>query len=154
MRCILSVTAFVLTFFVALPASAQVGGGINVQYGFDREEAQLGGELHLALSSMRGLAFVPNVEVYLSDDPSIVAFNGDFHYAPTVSQNRAFRPYIGAGLALVRASFGGNSNSELGVNLKGGLNFRSERTTPFLQLEYRAGDYDELSLGGGIRVVL
>lgn len=141
---------------VAKTASAQVGGGLNVQYGFEFEEVQLGAELHIVPGGLPNFTFVPNFEVYLRDDPSVVAFNGDFHYAPTVSRSREWRPYIGLGLALVRVAHRRNSNTEAGVNLKGGLNFRGQRTTPFVQIEYRVADdpYDDLSLGGGIRFIL
>ena len=57
--------------------------------------------------------------------------------------------------ALVRVDFGRRDDTEAGVNIKGGINFRTTGSVvPFFQGEYRAGDYDDVSIGGGIRFLV
>ena len=148
------IAAFVVFGTLVQTAQAQVGAGLNVQYGLDSEELQLGGELHLAVGAIQGLSFVPNVELYLIDEPSIAVFNANFHYAPSVSPGSALRPYGGLGAALVLVSQDGDSTTDVGVNLVGGINFRAGTLTPFVQLEFRAGDASDLSIGAGLRFVL
>lgn len=147
--------ALALLLLVPSSARAQLGAGLNVQYGTDAEEFQIGGELHIPIPSVAGFTFVPNLEVYLQDEPSVLVFNGDFHYAPSVSPQASIRPYIGLGLALTRVEFDRRDNTEAGINIKGGINFRTTGSlVPFFQAEYRAGDYDDISIGGGIRFLL
>lgn len=146
--------ALLLTFLSALPARAQVGAGLKVGYGFDIEEILLGGELHV-VTPVEDVTFVPNLEIYLRDDPSILSFNGDFHYAPRVGAQSSIRPYVGLGLAITRVSRNNRSNTDAGINLIGGINFRtSGRTTPFIHLKLVEGDYDDLVLAGGVRFLL
>ena len=132
---------------------AQTAFGINAQYGLDVEEFQIGAELHVPIRAVNGLSFVPNVEFYLRDDPTIFNLNADFHWSIGSAYTRSFTPYVGAGLALTRWSNGDNSETEPGINLIGGFNFRTSGSAmPFFQVEYRATDpIDDLSIGGGVR---
>ena len=140
--------------FFAPAAQAQVGAGVNLQYGLDSEELLLGGELHLVIGAVEGLTFVPGLELYLADEPSVLVLNGNFHYAPSVSSRSSIRPYAGFGPALTRTSFGEADRTDFGVNVLGGVNFRAGSLTPFIQLKYRAGDAEDLTLGGGVRFIL
>lgn len=139
------------TFFAVSTASAQTKLGLNAHYGLDMEKFQIGAEYHLPLG-MTGLAFVPNFEYYLMDDPTLFAINADLHYAIGDRYTASFTPYVGAGLAITRWSFNDVNDTNVGVNLLGGANFKTGgRTMPFVQLEYRAGDHSDLSIGGGLR---
>ena len=139
-----------------LPARAQTALGIVAQYGLDLEEFQLGGEFHIPFRPADGFSFVPNIEFYLRDDPTIIVINADVHYAFASEYTRSLMPYVGMGLAVTRVSFNGQSDSEAGLNLIGGANFRTRgRSVPFFQVEFRAGDpFDDLSIGGGVRFPL
>ena len=139
-----------------LPARAQTALGVVAQYGLDIEEFQLGGEFHIPFRPTEGFSFVPNIEFYLRDDPTIIVINADVHYAFGSQYSRSLMPYVGLGLAVTRVSNDGRSDSEAGLNLIGGANFRTRgRSVPFFQIEFRAGDpFDDLSIGGGVRFPL
>jgi len=71
----------------------------------------------------------------------------------------SFRPYVGAGIALTRATVeldvagvgsGENSNTEAGINLIGGLTFPTNNLKPFVQVQVTIGDPDLFSLVGGL----
>lgn len=135
----------------ARPAQAQTALGVNAQYGLDFEEFQAGAELHIPFRAAGGFSFVPNVEFYFMDEPTVFSINGDVHYA-FGRYTRSFTPYVGLGLAITRWSRNDRSDTDAGLNIIGGANFRTGgRTTPFFQIEYRAGDFEDLSLGGGLR---
>ena len=145
---------FVLTgtAWCLLPAHAQTALGVVAQYGLDIEEFQLGAEFHIPFRPIDGFSFVPNIEFYLRDDPTIFSINADVHYAFGSEFVESFVPYVGLGLAVTRVSDEGRSNSDAGLNLIGGANFRTRgRSVPFFQIEFRAGDFEDLSIGGGVR---
>jgi hypothetical protein len=143
-------TAVAFSLFLAAPSWAQTGMGVNLQYGMDMEEFQAGAELIVPVG-VPGVVFVPNFELYLRDRPTMWSANGDFHYYIGEAYTRVFTPYVGLGLAVTRASAGGTGNTEAGMNIKGGADFRTGSATPFFQIEYRTGRYDDLSVGGGVR---
>lgn len=147
--------ACVLAALWVMPARAQTALGLVGQYGLDFEEFQLGAELHIPFRPVDGFSFVPNIELYLRDDPTVFSLNADVHYAFGSQFTRSFVPYVGVGLAITRISNDGRSNSDAGLNLIGGANFRTRgRTVPFFQIEFRAGDFEDLSIGGGVRFPL
>lgn len=138
-----------------VPARAQTAIGLVAQYGLDIEEFQLGGEFHIPFRPLDGFSFVPNLEFYLRDDPTILSINADVHYAFGAQLARSFVPYVGLGLAVTRVSGDRRSNSDAGLNMIGGANFRTRgRSVPFFQIEFRAGDFEDLSIGGGVRYPL
>lgn len=146
-------------FLICMPAQAQIGVGIKGLYGLDSEEAQLGGELHVPIGSVSGLTFVPTLEVYLMDNPEVLSVNANFHYAPPVGAGSSVRPYFGLGIGAIRIArdIGPRKveDTEAAFNVLGGVNFRTSGSlTPFVQLQYRASDFDDISIGGGLRFVL
>ena len=150
------VTAFstlALVAVFALPAKAQVGIGINGQYGMDFvDEFQIGGEVLVPFAN--SFKFVPNFEYYLVDDPTTFTVNADVHYSIGAQYTRNFTPYVGVGVGATRRAFENASNTEIGFNLIGGANFNTGAAQPFFQVEYRAGEYGDLSVGGGVRFML
>ena len=146
----ISLSAFALAFLLALPAQAQVKLGVNGQYGIDYEQFQLGAEAHVPL--VGGLSLVPNAEFYMQDGVDQYTLNGDIHYAIGEAYTRVFTPYAGLGVGVTRnRQF---NDTEVGLNVIGGANFRAGRAAPFVQLEWRTGDYGDLSVGGGVRFLL
>ena len=152
-------TVFLLALMMAvlwiLPARAQTAVGVNAQFGLDIEEFQLGGEFHIPFRPIEGFSFVPNIEFYLRDDPTVFSINADVHYGFGSEYTRSFVPYVGMGLAVTRVSDDDRNDSDAGLNLIGGANFRTRgRSVPFFQIEFRAGDFEDLSIGGGVRFPL
>ena len=151
---ILAVLGALCLMTAAQQAQAQTAVGFNAQYGLDFEEFQVGAEFIIPFTQVQGLSLVPNVEIYLRDDPNVFSINGDVHYMLDVTA-QSFTPYFGLGLAVTHVEFERGGNTEAGFNIIGGANFRaSGATVPFFQIEYRAGDYEDLSIGGGVRVRL
>ena len=63
----------------------------------------------------------------------------------------ALTPYAGGGLVLAYASANGVSNSDLGVNLGGGLKFKTGGSmTPFLEARIELGAGEQFVLTGGL----
>lgn len=156
MKTSLFLTALFAAVFVLGPSSAQAQTalGVSAQYGLDYEEFQLGAEFHVPFRPVEGLSFVPNFEYYVQDEPTLFSVNADVHYA-FGQYTRTFTPYVGLGLAITRRSFNERDNTEAGLNILGGANFRTGgNAVPFFQFEYRAGDFEDVSLGGGLRFLL
>lgn len=148
----IAAAAVALSLAMAAPSQAQTGMGFNLQYGTDFEEFQGGIEFLVPFQAVSGLSFVPNAELYLTDDPTVFSLNADFHYA-FGRYTQSVTPYVGAGLAVTRMAFEElDDRTEVGVNLIGGINLRtSSAATPFFQVEYRTSDFEDLSFGGGVR---
>lgn len=63
----------------------------------------------------------------------------------------ALTPYAGGGLVLGYASANGNSNTDLGVNLGGGLKFKTGgNLTPFIEARVELGAGEQFVLTGGL----
>jgi hypothetical protein len=64
---------------------------------------------------------------------------------------RAIGPYFGGGLNYAHAEGGGISDSEVGLNILGGIRFRSaSKMVPFLEVRYELGGGEQFVLTGGI----
>lgn len=156
MRRLLALFALIAGL-TAAPAAAQTGLGLNLQYGLDIDALELGVEGHFPFRPNVGLSFVPNFEYYFRDgNLNTYTFNADVHYAIGGAYTRSFTPYVGLGLAIARTSNDRTdaSDTDAGLNLKGGATFRGDRFAPFVQLEFRAGAAEDLSIGGGVRFAI
>lgn len=96
-----------------------------------------------------------------SDNVSYVAVDLNALYEFGVD-NQSFTPYAGGGLAITRVSFdsdnqfvGSASDTEIGLNLAGGLRFMLNSVQPFAQLNATlGGNAQRLGLTGGILFTL
>lgn len=65
----------------------------------------------------------------------------------------AARTYLGGGLNVGRLSPDvGESNTELGVNLLGGVRFQRRAVAPFFEVRGTTGGYDQLSAAFGVQL--
>jgi len=59
-------------------------------------------------------------------------------------------PYAGAGLDIANASGAGASNTDVGLNLLGGVKFRMSRITPFAEVRVELGGGEQFVIAGGV----
>lgn len=94
--------------------------------------------------------FNPNVEVVLVDNGSYLTLNGDFHWDLTPRRHYL---WLGLGPALVwiNPRGPGNATTDLGLNLFGGVGFRSGSLLPYMQIKVIVKESSEVSLAAGVR---
>lgn len=134
-----------------LMASAQVAGvGPRLGLSVDPDQFTFGGQLKIGPYS-ESFFIVPNLEIGVGDDLTIIQFNGDFDWMiPT--NNSPVHPYIGGGLGIAYVDWddrfqGNNSSStEVGINFLGGLEFanKSGNSSFFTELRLGIGDLPDL----------
>jgi outer membrane immunogenic protein len=118
----------------------------------------IGGRVNFDMSSSfgsPGFFIVPSFDYFFpGNDVNYWELNGNLGWLiPGVRGN--VRPYIGGGLNYAHVSFdnctGDCSNSDVGVNLMGGLNFQTRtRIMPFIEAKFELGGGEQFVLTGGI----
>jgi hypothetical protein len=144
-----------LAGMVAVPASveAQLTAGPMAAF-HDDLDFGIGGFLMVPVPSLDpNLSIVPSFIYYFPDGLDAFEINGDVVYAFEVSPDTPVLPFAMAGLNIMRVSvdFGGGSasNTEMGLNLGGGITFRSESIAPFVGAKFEMGDFDGFVVFGG-----
>jgi len=141
-----------LTAIVGLtaPALAEVDGDLRAGVYTNGEGFAIGGGLLAPFGGSEGWYFNPNVEMAFFDFANEVTLNGDFHY--DFGGNTALAPYLGIGPALLMVDpDGGDSRTDFGINLIGGLASHQGSARPFMQMKGIVGDNSELAIMGGVR---
>jgi hypothetical protein len=102
----------------------------------------------------------PSFDIYFpGNNFSAWALNGDVRYWPKLNMADAGL-YVGAGLNYSHISFdfgpptGSVSNSEVGLGLLGGWDFKAVSWRPFAQLRIVIGNADRIEFGGGVNFKL
>ena len=144
----LALAVAILTLTGVSQASAQTTTnneiGPRVGLSINPDQFVIGGQLNLPLSAARGLAISPNVELGVGDNVTTLQLNADLDYHfDNAGPN--WNPYVGGGIGIAFFDFsndvGGGSESELGVNLLGGLRFRQKNGSHlFTELRLGIGD--------------
>lgn len=140
--CLLSVTT-------VREAEAQLAFGLQGNWG---SEADFG-------VGARLLANVPNVNVevvgsfdyfFPESDVDWLDFNANAFYHFHLPDSPSVMPYAGAGLNIARVS-NGDSTTELGLNLGGGVRFPRTGVTPFVEARgVVASDADQFVITAGL----
>src|SRR5262245_13859363 len=147
----LAVAVAALTLVGASLASAQstVSQEVGPRLGLSINPDQfvVGGQMQFPLDP-QGLAISPSLELGVGDDVTTVALNADLYYHfDTAGPN--WNPYLGGGLGIVffDADNGGGSDTELGVNIVGGLRFRQKNGSHlFTELRLGIGDIPDAKI--------
>lgn len=144
---------------VAEGAQAQTSVGPVAAYHDDAESLGVGGFIRLPLASVHpNLAIVPNFVIYFPDGFDFLEVNGDLTYRFAVSEDAPVTPFALAGLNVSRASFeiAGESESEtdVGLNLGGGVTFPSSSLQPFAGLKFEIQDGSSFVIFGGVGFAL
>lgn len=134
------------------PAPANAGTDYDLRLGYytDAQGLAVGAGLLSSVGSSARWFFNPNVEMAFGDATNNLTLNGDFHYDFAHSDAMSF--YMGAGPAVIHTDpeFA-DSNTDLGLNLFGGVTGTRGSSRPFLQLKGILSDDTEVALMGGIR---
>ena len=139
-------------FGVSAPAAAQTQVAVGPRVGFDVanvEELLLGADARLTHPDVpvEGQA---SLDVYLPAEGSFTTLSANVLYAFRV-EDAALHPYAGGGLGFLFYDTGGVDQSDTGLNLVGGVRFRSSRAfTPFVQTQITLGAVDLIAISGGL----
>lgn len=154
-----------LMALAAAPAAAQARFGANLSWG-DDADLGLGARLSFGVGELAGerpIEGLVTFDYFFPDAPSGVDItywtasgNAIYRFTPRRS---GFAPYAGGGLLLVHSSTdvsspgpgAGGSDTDLGLNLVGGLRFRTAGSIiPFLEARLELADGSQLVLSGGV----
>lgn len=159
--------SLVVAFGLALGAtslsaqSVRVGGQLSFA---DDADFGVGPRLALELPNLASGLWVAGSFDYFFPDQGLFGTAGDVDYWEinvnllydiTLSDATNVEPYFGAGLNIARTSItdgsgSTNSNSELGLNLVGGLNFPLVGFTPFVEVRLEIEGGEQFVISGGI----
>lgn len=138
----LVLTATILLLLAPAPAArADVSAGIRGGLSVNPDQLLFGGQLEFSPIA-DNLYVVPSGEAGFGDDLFTLSFNGDMQYRFEVHSD--VRPYAGGGLSLyfVDSDFGG-SDTQLGVNILGGIYFGRNSRKPMF-IDAKVGLTDEV----------
>jgi len=127
-------------------AAAAVGPrfGPHLGYNFDVDELVLGAQFSWPMTPR--VELYPTFDYYFVDPGSLWSLNFDVKIRPPTRYG-AF--YFGGGLNYSRASAGGSSGSDTGLNLLAGLEGRRGRTVPYVEARLVLGGLDAFQIVGG-----
>ena len=153
--------AVALAGMLSLPASvsAQVQAGPLLAYHDDLEALGIGAFVEIPVASVEGLSIAPDFTFYFPDDPvDYFEINGNVVYDFTVAPDSPVVPFALGGLNIARASVdtgaGSVSDTEVGLNLGGGVNFRAGSLAPFAGAKFEFQDGTSFVLFGGLGFAL
>lgn len=92
----------------------------------------------------RSLRFNPNVEIIDSENDTVIGVNGDLVYDFIVDRSKFI--FAGGGVGVL---FG--DDTDLGVNILGGIGMRHGSFTPYAQAKVVIGDDNDVAVAAGIR---
>jgi hypothetical protein len=149
-RVFLPVVGLVLLLATASPSLAQGTAGVRVGVYTDQSDLFVGGELLFPVASR--LYINPNVEWVFVENGTYMTFNLDGHLDIYPRGTSAFL-WFGGGLAIIyRKPEGAGSNADTGLNLLGGLGWRTgSGIIPYVQLKLIVKDGTQGVVGIGLR---
>lgn len=136
--------------------------GVGIVFGTGPDTVGLQGNGWFGIPAVRGLRVGGDVVIYLpyeevNVDLFFLTINPGAQYVFDIP-GVPVRPYAEAGLAIAfaRASFpggGSDTNTELGLNLGGGVEYDAgfARIYGMLRYQFLGDNADQLELGGGLR---
>jgi hypothetical protein len=142
--------AFAAMLGVPAGASAQLQAGPILAYHTDLEDVGIGAFLDIPLASVAGLSIAPSFIWYFPEAGSLFEVNGDAVYTFTVAADSPVEPFALAGINIMRFSFGSFSNTDVGLNLGGGVNFVAGSLSPFAGAKFEIQDGTGFVIFGGL----
>jgi len=159
-RKLFSVIVLAAAAGAAVPATAQAQVRVGAQVSF-ADDADVGLGVRVRADTPRLIPGAPLSLIGSFDwffpggNVDYFEINGNVAYAFTITGS-VLRPYAGGGLNVARTSvdLGGGtsiSNTDLGLNLLGGLNFRTAgRLQPFVELRLELSGGEQFVITGGV----
>jgi len=148
--------AIALAGMLILPASvsAQVQAGPILAYHTDAEAVGIGAFVSIPIASVEGLAIAPDFTWFFPDNVDYFEINGDVVYNFTVGPDSPVMPFAFGGLNIARTSVAGFSNTDVGLNLGGGINFEAGSLAPFAGAKFEIQDNTNFVIFGGLGFTL
>lgn len=155
----LIMTAAALMLAVPATAVGQVAFGPQLSFGGDTDLG-IGGRILANVESMEHWDFIGTFDVWFPDDSgnndvSAWEANGNLAYNFVV-EDTSLNPYAGAGLSIFHVSIDDDligedrDDTDLGLNLFGGLKFPGQSVTPFVEVRAVLEAADQVVVTGGI----
>jgi len=145
-----TIVVLALTSGGAKTADARTAVDLRAGTYTDASSLAIGGGLVTDLGRGTSWLFNPNLEIVFPDGGNVFAMNGDFNYQ--FPSGGSLGAYAGGGPALLIAdSNTGSSQTDLGLDLIGGMTGRRSSTHPFLQGKAVLSNNSEFVLMGGVR---
>lgn len=135
MGLLISTTAFAQRPFGVHGIGPRAGVTVNP------DQFHFGGHLDLGDFAPRLMIF-PEVEIGVGSDVTVVAPMFDVNYRFRDNWG-SWNPYVGGGVGPVYASANGNSNTEFGLTVQGGIARQLTSRPGFLFIEFKLGLVDE-----------
>jgi hypothetical protein len=145
--------ALAIAGFLLVPglAYAQVDFGVRGGFYSDADAGFIGGEILTGSGFNRQIFFNPNVEYVFVDDGSLTTVNLDAHY-DLHTRSAPYSFWLGGGAALLFNDFGGENDTDFGLNLLAGVGFWPRQTIrPYVQGKVILSNNTEAVLGFGVR---
>ena len=143
-------------------AEAQVSFGAQASYA-ENTDLGVGARIYVGLP-VQGAEFVGSLDRFFPrlHNREYFEVNANALYSLPLAGMTGFRPYVGGGLNIARGSldvdlpegFGdiSTSDTEMGLNLIGGLEFGFGPIKPFAELRAQIAGGEQIVLTGGIRL--
>lgn len=130
---------------------AQASYGLGTSETIRNADLGIGGRAEIPFTlSDTPLKAIGSVDLFFpGDDITYWEINANLGYRFPVSRPREVRPYLGGGLVVANAS-NGSSESEIGLNLLGGVEIPTERVAPFVEARLELQGGEQLVLTGGV----
>lgn len=152
MRKLLAAVA--LLGMLLAPAAAQAQLVAGPMAGFhDDADFGIGGFMSIPIPSVDpNLSIDPSFVLYFPDGPvDYLEFNGDVVYRFEVSADTPVLPFAMGGINIARISVDGfGSQTEMGLNLGGGIGFRAESLRPFVGAKFELEGGEGFVVFGGV----
>jgi hypothetical protein len=151
--CVLVVA--VVTVFVASVAFAndeRLEFGVQASFADNDLDFGIGGRVSAPLDAVGdGFSLLGTFDLFFPDGPaSYWEANGNLVYTFRLRRSR-LHPYVGAGLNLGHWSSGGASDSDMGLNVLGGINIPARRLRPFVEARVELRDNGPFLISAGLR---
>jgi hypothetical protein len=124
--------------------------GAHLSYNFKAEELGIGPQLYIPVAHR--FEVYPSFDYYFVDNGSLWQLNGDLKFKGREEHSWW---YLGAGLAVSRASFGGFHNTDVGANVLGGLEtLIGQKVHPYFEARLTFRDNTVFQLAGGLNITI
>ncbi len=146
---VITAAAFVLTGLLCAPnpGHGQVYVGAQGSWGSETDFG-VGGRV-LGNIEDANLEAVGSFDVYFPDGGSFWTVNANLFYHFHLEENPSVLPYLGGGLNIATVS-NGDSQTEAGLNLGGGIRFPLDNVSPFIEAKTVLSDVDQSVLSFGV----
>jgi len=152
LACVVTALSIVTASLAARPAVADVDVGVRGGYYTDAEDGFLGADLLMQISDTRWF-FNPNIEYVFVDPGDLATLNLDVHYDLDTDNDDVYI-WLGGGPAIIFRDDdrpNGDDETDLGLNLLGGIGWQFESFVPYVQAKAIIADDNEVVLAVGVR---